>query len=452
MSKLQRRTFLKVLGAAAAGATMGAPFWRAMAAPGAPSDEFFVLIHAAGGWDVTLWSDPRYKAEGLVDPATDDRIDISGIKQWKDGAAVDEAGTSFAPLTAGKLVLGPAIGDMLTHADKMTILNGVAMNTVSHPDGTYYSSTGRHLAGGRPVSASINTLLANEFGPEQLLPNVSVNFPSTFLGSGLDLRVLPLRVSSITTVGKALTRSTTFDTAQDRDAVTLMLTDEARDLAKIAHDPTPYESMALQLEALRDLLATGQKDLFDPNKLKAAQPSFNYVAKYQAAAATNAAFVVEAFKKNIARCVSFSTASFDTHNTNYRFHAMMLQEFFDLLARLIEALEATPHPSKAGAMLADHTHILVVSEFCRTPQINLQGGRDHYPNNSALIVSPRFKGGTVFGQSDPEQLLPMEAKSFVDGKRAIAPPDVLATFLGAFGVDPRKYLRDGEVMPEILKG
>jgi hypothetical protein len=92
-----------------------------------------------------------------------------------------------------------------------------------------------------------------------------------------------------------------------------------------------------------------------------------------------------------------------------------------------------------------------VSDFCRTPQINLGMGRDHYPNNSALVVSPRFKANFVFGKTDPDQLLPQPAKRFVEGERAIAPPDLLATFLGAFGVNPRKYMRDGEVVRELLR-
>ncbi len=78
-------------------------------------------------------------------------------------------------------------------------------------------------------------------------------------------------------------------------------------------------------------------------------------------------------------------------------------------------------------------------------------GRDHHPNNSALVVSPRFKSNFSFGKSDPDQVLPAVAKRFTDGERAIAPPDLLATFLGAFGVDPRKYMRDGEVVRELLK-
>ena len=101
--------------------------------------------------------------------------------------------------------------------------------------------------------------------------------------------------------------------------------------------------------------------------------------------------------------------------------------------------------------LSDHVHVLVVSDFCRTPQINLTAGRDHYPNNSALIVSPKFKANTTFGRSDVDQLLPEDAGTFADGVRPVAPPDVIATFLAAQGIDPRKYMRDGDVIRDILR-
>jgi hypothetical protein len=93
----------------------------------------------------------------------------------------------------------------------------------------------------------------------------------------------------------------------------------------------------------------------------------------------------------------------------------------------------------------------VFSDFCRTPQINLSGGRDHYPNNSALVISPRFKSGRSFGKTDHDQLLPADSGlKFEGGSRPIAPPDLLATFLHAFGIEPRTYLRDGEVVAEML--
>ena len=122
-----------------------------------------------------------------------------------------------------------------------------------------------------------------------------------------------------------------------------------------------------------------------------------------------------------------------------------------MIAMLLDYLDAKPYPTKPGDKLSDHMYIMVFSDFCRTPQINLNQGRDHYPNNSSLIISPRFKGNFVIGQSDPEQLLPLP-RAFSDGMRAITPPDVLSTFVSAFGADPRKYLRDGEVIRDMLKG
>jgi hypothetical protein len=47
-------------------------------------------------------------------------------------------------------------------------------------------------------------------------------------------------------------------------------------------------------------------------------------------------------------------------------------------------------------------------------------------------------------------LLAAPAKTFADGARAIAPPDLLSTFLSAFGIDPARYVRDGEIVPELL--
>jgi len=160
---------------------------------------------------------------------------------------------------------------------------------------------------------------------------------------------------------------------------------------------------------------------------------------------------VETMSRNLVRAVSFATSGdFDTHNTNYRNQAMIQQELFDLLAALIIKLDSTPHPTLTSDKLSDHVHILVISDFCRTPQINPSGGRDHYPTNSALIISPRFKNA-VLGQTDVEQLLPLDAGTFAGETRPFSPADVLATFVGAFGIDPRKYLREGEVLRELLK-
>jgi uncharacterized protein (DUF1501 family) len=325
------------------------------------------------------------------------------------------------------------------------------MNTVAHPDGQVFSATGRHPQGGRVPASSIDTILSNEFGREQLLPTVSVRFPSSYYGESLDRRVVPLAIDDVGSISRTLSRAQAYDTSGERDRVTALLSEEARDLATRSAYPDVLDGMALQYDALRNMLSGNLQDVFSANGLRKAHPELDYKSRFAGGPAVNAAFAVEAMKRNLVRCVSFAVGGFDTHQNNYRTHAQLQQETFGLVASLIKSLDGSPHPTRPGARLSDHAHILVVSDFCRTPQINLAMGRDHYPNNSALVVSPRFKGNFVFGKTDPDQLLPLPAKKFLDGERAIAPPDLLATFLGAFGVNPRKYMRDGEVVGELLR-
>jgi hypothetical protein len=449
-----RRTFLKVLAAGAAAGWAGLPSIEAMAdVAAAGQSEFFVFIIALGGWDVTLWADPRNEARGIIHPASTENTDTAPLKRWVDAPLGDGAYRTFELVRprGSSLVFGPGIGDLAEMADRITVVNGLEMNTVAHPDGQLFSTTGRHPSGGRVAASSIDTVIANEMGREQLLPTVSVRFPSSFVGEDLDRRVVPLAIDDVGAISRTLSRSQTYDASTERDRVTAMLSEEARDLAKRSTYPDVLDGLALQYDGLRRMLGSGLQDVFSAGGLRKAHPELDYRRRFTGGPAVNAAFAIEAMKRNVVRCVSFAVGGFDTHGNNYRTHAQLQQETFGLVADLVKALDATPHPTKQGAKLSDHAHVLVVSDFCRTPQINMQMGRDHYPNNSALIVSPRFRSGFVFGRTDPDQLLPQPAKKFSDGERAIAPPDLLATFVAAFGIDPRKYMRDGEVVRELLR-
>jgi len=448
-----RRDFLKVLGVTGAGLTAAnLPLMRAFAATPAAQDEFFVFIHASGGWDVTVGLDPRNERKGIVEPGSTDNTDITALHHWQP-QALDADTTTFKILqpSGSNLRFGPGVGNLVEMYDRLCVVNGLAMNTVSHPDGTAYCATGRHLAGGHAAASSIDTMIANELGTAQLFPAISVNFPSFFVGEGLDRRAVPLRIGSVGTVAKTLTRSALYDSSADRDEVTALLTQEAADLASISAKPDVMKGFQLQYGSLQRMLSGSLQAVFSQAALQAAHPEFNYKGRFQSAAATNAAFAVEAMKRNVVRCVSFTGNGFDTHNTNYRFQAQTQQEFFDLIAAFVKTLDATPHPTKTADKLSDHTHILIVSDFCRTPQINTSLGRDHYPNGSALVISPRFKSNYLYGATDADQVLPDDAGTFSDGVRPVSPPDLLATFVSSVGVDPRRYLRDGEVVKAMLK-
>ena len=452
--KTTRRRILRVLTAGAAAAVAGLPTVEALGeVTRAESEEFFVFLIAAGGWDVTLWSDPRNEARGIIHPASTENTDTTALKRWVDAPLGDAGFHTFELVRPPRsnLVFGPGIGDLADMADRITVVNGLEMDTVAHPDGQIFSTTGRHPLGGRSAQASVDTILANELGRDQLFPAVSVRFPSVYAGDHLDRRVVPLAIDDVAGISRTLARAPSYDADPERDRVTALLSEEARDLARRSAYPGVIDGIRLQYDALRRMLGSGLQDVFSGSGLRAAHPEFDYGSRLVGGPAVNAAFAVEAMKRNVVRCVSFAVGGFDTHNTNYRGQALLQQETFCLVAALVRSLDAAPHPTLAGQKLSDHCHLLMVSDFCRTPQINLGMGRDHYPNNSALIVSPRFRGNLAYGKTDEEQLLPQAVRTFSDGPRAMAPPDLLATFLAAFRVDPRAYLRDGEVVPELLR-
>ena len=434
---MNRRDLFKLLGGGAAMLALRPAF---AAATPKTSDDYFLFVHAAGGWDVTLWADPRNERKGLVEPASTDNTETGPLSHWKP-TKLDADTDTFEILDDGKLRLGPGIGALWELRDRLTIINGLAMNTVSHPDGTAFSATGRHLAGGRAPASSIDVAFANELGVGQLLPDVAIQFPASYIGDRLDRRAIPLRVPSAATIAKSLSRSEAYLADADRAAITALLSDEAHALAQRSVYPETYERIASQEDAQPLLLSNELKAAFTQKALQDAYPDFDYKAKQIGNGALGAAFAVEAMKRNLVRCVGFALGGLDTHNLNYKQHAHTQQELFGTIATLLKKLDATPHPTLHNTRLSERTHIVVFSDFCRTPQINLTGGRDHYPNNSTLIISPKFKAHRTFGQTDHEQLLPM-------GK--LSPPDVLATLLHAFGIEPRRYLRDGEVVPEML--
>jgi uncharacterized protein (DUF1501 family) len=79
--------------------------------------------------------------------------------------------------------------------------------------------------------------------------------------------------------------------------------------------------------------------------------------------------------------------------------------------------------------LLDSTTILWIGEFGRTPKINPQAGRDHFPAAwTCVFGGGGIKGGQAFGKTSES------GEEVEEGKVDV--PDVLATLCKAVGVDP----------------
>jgi uncharacterized protein (DUF1501 family) len=137
----------------------------------------------------------------------------------------------------------------------------------------------------------------------------------------------------------------------------------------------------------------------------------------------------------------------DTHQNN-----------FDSVRRLSEVLDpawATLIEDLKSHGLLDTTLIVWMGEFGRTPRINPNNGRDHFPQAwTTVLAGGGIRGGQAIGRTSGDGMTVED--------RPVSVPDLLATVCTAIGVDPRKQNmsevgrpirivdKDAKVVSEVL--
>ena len=95
------------------------------------------------------------------------------------------------------------------------------------------------------------------------------------------------------------------------------------------------------------------------------------------------------------RFVEVSLGGWDTHNANF----VRVPELCEILDKALASLVSDLH----NRGLLKDTLIVLTSEFGRTPDINQNVGRDHYPKAfSAVMFGGGVKGGYTYGKTDKE--------------------------------------------------
>jgi uncharacterized protein (DUF1501 family) len=85
--------------------------------------------------------------------------------------------------------------------------------------------------------------------------------------------------------------------------------------------------------------------------------------------------------------------------------------------------------------LLDETLVVWMGEFGRTPRVNRDAGRDHWPQcYTVLLAGGGVRGGRVYGASDPTGAFPRD--------NPLRPDDIAATLFTALGLDPTLEIRD----------
>jgi hypothetical protein len=129
------------------------------------------------------------------------------------------------------------------------------------------------------------------------------------------------------------------------------------------------------------------------------------------------------------RLVTVDLRWWDTHVKGFESLRLgFLPRFDRAYTALIEDLE--------DRGLLSSTLVIAWGEFGRTPKVNNDAGRDHYPNVfSAALAGGPVKGGRVVGESDARGAFPRANPK--------PPQDVLATLYQHLGIDTEKqYLNN----------
>ncbi len=118
--------------------------------------------------------------------------------------------------------------------------------------------------------------------------------------------------------------------------------------------------------------------------------------------------------------VQVSHSNYDTHNENFDFHLEQLGEFDRPFATFVDDL--------AQRGMLDSTLIVVLSEFGRTPNINLYYGRDHWGTAwSVCVGGAKIAKGAVVGKTNDN------GTAVAD--REVNHANMFHTYLQAIGLD-----------------
>ncbi len=338
------------------------------------------------------------------------------------------------------MLLGPHLPKLAQQANDLALIRSMSSKEGDHGRATYYLRTG-YLPQGPVRHPTLGSLIANEFEDDAAeLPGfVSIApfraFNAAAFGSGfLGPKCAPLIVGERAVGGGDAGRpSLRVEDLNDAPGINRGRSDER---------------LVLRQTLGRDFLATRS----GVTALSHEDAYFRAVKMMRSSAARafeldeEPGAVQDAYGRNpfgqgcllarrlVERGVPFVEVSlssvdgtmglgWDTHQQNF--------DAVEKLSGVLDAGWATLMTDLRARGLLDQTLIVWMGEFGRTPKINENAGRDHFPNAwSTVLAGGGIRGGQVIGDSGPD------GEQIKD--RPVQVPDLLATVMKTLGIDPTK--------------
>jgi hypothetical protein len=423
---------------------MGAPMWSrrqllsafgasALAAPwiarsqASPAARNLILVWANGGWDTTFCFDPKLGVSTVEGPEVDETggDDVESVQTFGDDLRV--------VINDAKR---PSVRTFFEEFGSITaIVNGISTGSVAHDPSRLRVLTGS----GAPGLADVTVIAGSVHGAARPLGSVDMSGYS-FTGplgatagrigrSGQIRALLDPATSFPAPAGSGLQYPLFVPDPHEHDAVRALV--EARaERVRALRGGAPANDKKLDdlVESLlrADRLGDGGAETMQMLKL-GVSPS--YLASMPIA--------VDLLKKGVCSSVFIDSASrWDTHSINATQHGLY-ESLFEGLVELGRQLRA--------ADLFDDTVVLVLSEMTRTPKINAELGKDHWPYTSAMAFGAGVRGGRTYGATNDQ--LEALAMDFTSGEvttsgRVLEYDAFAASMLALLDVDPVPWFGD----------
>ncbi|MFT7625310.1 MAG: hypothetical protein ACI9WU_004501 [Myxococcota bacterium] len=396
------------------------------------TDRYFIFCYFGGGWDILLSLDPRDPNVFTADVAAQTRI----LPAYESLNAAPEQ--MLIPTSHG--FLGGYLGDLATkHADKISVVRGINMETLSHDAGQKRFVTGKPPSGTQARGSSAATWFSSMLGQGNIIPQLASGTQS--FNADQPTWASPIKVANVGDLLSAVR-------PQDPHLDPLMNQQIEALLAEAAECPKAQGSAfrtAAELARGKSVeMAAGGLDAgFDFAKnspeMAAVRDHYGFSGSQLSSGAARAAMAARAVINGVSRVVSVNVAGgLDTHFDNWtRDQGPRQMAGFNAIARMMEDLAAHQY-FETGDSWLDHTNIVAFSEFSRTALINERGGRDHWLNNACLVAGADIQGGKAVGQSSDVGMQPMpfdpETGLADEGGVVLKPEHVMQTFFHSLGV------------------
>lgn len=362
----------------------------APATPGRkPTARNIIYLYMAGGMTHVDTFDPKPDAgERVAGP-------VKAIDTAADGVKISE----YFPILAKQM-------------DKVAIVRGLSTTQGAHEQGNYFMHSSYTMRGTIQHPGIGAWLLRMEGRTNRTLPgSVCIGGGSVGGGAGfMESKFAPLYVGSPTS-GVPNSKSNVSTSAFEERLMLANKFDqgfhERYDQKKVRAYSDMYDD-AVRLMKSEDLKA------FDLSG-----ESAEVRAEYGDNGFGQGCLLARRLVENDVRHVEVTLGGWDTHNNNF-------QAVERLAGTLDKALGALLKDLERRGML-DETMVVLCTEFGRTPTINENDGRDHYPKAfSALIAGGGVKGGSVHGKTNET------GSEVIEGKTAV--PDFNATIAYGLGL------------------